>query len=46
MSPTKALEIAENIFEEVVDVKQTKSKVKKLLLLTEEQKNLTKLFNF
>jgi transposase len=46
MSPMKALEIAENIFEIVVEVKNAKSKVKKLLLLTEEQKKLAKLFNF
>ena len=46
MSPMKAIEIVENIFEVVVDVKQAKTKVKKILLLTEEQKNLAKLFNF
>lgn len=44
ISPLSAIEIAENIFEITVDVNQYQSQIKKLLLLTEEQKHLAKLF--
>jgi transposase len=46
VSAQKAIEIAENIFEIQIEVSSTKEKVKKLLLLTEEQKNLAQIFNF
>ncbi len=46
LSPTKALEIAENIFEIRMESPITKEKISKVLLLTEEQKSLAQLFNF
>jgi hypothetical protein len=46
ISAVKALEIAENIFEIQIESPVTKKKVRKTLLLTQEQKNLAKLFNF
>ena len=46
ISAAKAVEIAENIFEIQIESPITKKKVRKVLLLTEEQKNLAKLFNF
>lgn len=46
ISANTAIEIAENIFEIEVDVPETKAKVKRLLLLSEEQRYLAKLFDF
>jgi transposase len=46
ISAAKALEIAENIFEIQIESPVTKKKIRKILLLTEEQKVLAKLFNF
>lgn len=46
ISATKALEIAENIFEIQIESPITKKKVRKTLLLTDEQKYLASLFNF
>lgn len=46
ISPLTAIEIAENIFEITVNVTQNQTQIKKLLLLTEEQKLLAKLFEF
>lgn len=46
ISAGKALEIAENIFEIQIESPITKSKVRKTLLLTQEQKDLARLFNF
>jgi transposase len=46
ISAAKALEIAENIFEIQIQSPITKKKIRKLLLLTQEQKDLAKLFNF
>lgn len=46
ISARKAIEIAENIFEICVQVPSTKEKMKKLLLLTEEQRYLAQILNF
>ena len=46
ISAAKALEIAENIFEIQIQSPITKKTVKKILLLTQEQKDLAKLLNF
>ena len=46
ISAAKAIEIAENIFEIQIQSPVTKKKIRKILLLTQEQKNLAKLFNF
>lgn len=46
ISAAKALEIAENIFEIQIESPITKKKVRKTLLLTDEQKYLACLFNF
>jgi hypothetical protein len=46
ISAVKALEIAENIFEIQIESPITKKKVRKTLLLTQEQKDLARLFNF
>lgn len=46
ISAGKALEIAENIFEIQIESPITKKKVRKTLLLTQEQKDLAGLFNF
>jgi hypothetical protein len=46
LSAQKAIEIAENIFEIQVDLPITKEKIKRLLLLTDEQKYLAQIFNF
>ena len=46
ISTTKAIEIAENIFEIQMKAPFTKEKIKRLLLLTDEQKLLAQLFNF
>lgn len=46
ISPGKAIEIAENIFEIQVKLPQNGKVIKKTLLLTEEQKYLADIFNF
>jgi len=46
ISPNSAIEIAENIFEITIELKESKTKIKKLLLNTEEQKYLASLFEF
>ena len=46
ISPEKAIEIAESIFEIQVNLPQNGQKIKKTLLLTEEQKYLASIFNF
>lgn len=46
ISPLTAIEIAENIFEITVEMKETNTKIRKLLLLNEEQKYLAELFQF
>ena len=46
ISITKAIEIAENIFEIQIEAPFTKEKMKRLLLLTDEQKLLAQMFNF
>ena len=46
LSPEKAIEIAKSIYEIKVKTPDRKIEMKKLLLLTDEQKNLAKLFNF
>jgi len=45
ISPNKAIEIAENIFEIQIELPQNGKKIKKTLFLTEEQKKLALLFN-
>ena len=46
ISIAKAIEIAENIFEISMETPFTKERVKRLLLLTDEQKLLAKIFEF
>ena len=46
ISPKKAIEIAENIFEIQVRTEPTNEIMKRTLILTEEQKYLSKLFGF
>jgi len=46
ISPQKAIEIAENIFEIQVVVESTNEIMKKTLILTDEQRYLSQLFNF
>jgi len=46
LSPEKAIEIAENIYEIEVKVPNTDEKMKKTIILTPEQKYLTELFDF
>lgn len=46
ISALMAIEIAENIFEIEIAINQNQTKIKKVLLLTEEQKMLAKLFSF
>jgi transposase len=46
ISAQRAIEIAENIFEIQIEAPTSKQKLKKLLLLTEEQKYLAQLFEF
>jgi hypothetical protein len=46
LSPVKALEIAENIIEVNIQLPQSGKHKSKVLMLTEEQKLLNKLFNF
>ena len=46
ISPEKAIEIAESIFEIQVSLPQNGQTIKKTLLLTEEQKYLASIFNF
>ena len=45
-SPLTAIEIAENIFEITIRIQESNTEIKKLLLLTEEQKYLAKLPGF
>lgn len=45
-SPLKAIEIAENIFEIEVRIKETHEKITQILLLTKEQKMLAEIFDF
>lgn len=45
-SPLTAIEIAENIFEITIRIQESNTEIKKLLLLTEEQKYLAKLLGF
>jgi hypothetical protein len=46
ISGAEALEIAENVFEIQIKSPITKKNVRKILLLTDEQKYLACLFNF
>jgi transposase len=46
LTPMQAIEIAENIFEIQLELPFTKTRIKKILLLTKEQKLLAKTFNF
>ena len=46
ISPLTAIEIAENIFEITVELKEKNKQIKKLLLISEEQRQLAKLFGF
>lgn len=46
LSPEKAIEIAENIYELSIKVPDSNENIKRLLLLTEEQNYLAKLFCF
>lgn len=46
ISTIKAIEIAENIFEIQLELPITKEKIKRVLLLTDEQKLLAKICNF
>ena len=46
ISPKKAIEIAENIFEIQVLIESTNEIIKKTLILTEEQRYLSELFDF
>ena len=46
LSPMKAIEIAENIFEVTIQLPQSGKIIKKTLLITEEQKLLSSLFQF
>jgi len=46
ISASTAIEIAETILEITVNIPETDTKIKKLLLLTEEQKELAKIFDF
>jgi transposase len=46
ISPKKAIEIAENIFEIQVLIESTNEIIKKTLILTEEQRYLSELFGF
>lgn len=46
LKPAKAIEIAENIFEIHIKVPSTNDTIKKLLLLSDEQKQLAELFGF
>lgn len=46
MSPEKAIEIAESIFEIQIKMPQNSQIINKILLLTEEQKYLASIFNF
>ena len=46
LSPNKAIEIAENIFEVTIQLPQSGKIIKKTLLITEEQKLLSSLFHF
>lgn len=46
ISPITAIEIAENIIEICIHVKETNTKIRKILLQSEEQKNLANMFKF
>ena len=46
LSPMKAIEIAENIFEVTIQLPQSGKIIRKTLLITEEQKLLSSLFQF
>jgi hypothetical protein len=46
ISTTTAIEIAENIYEIQIELPISKEKVKRVLLLTDEQKLLAKICNF
>jgi transposase len=46
ISPMKAIEIAENIFEITITMPQSGKIIKRTILLTEEQKLLNSIFNF
>ena len=46
ISTTTAIEIAENIFQIQVEHPRTKEKIKRVLLLTDEQRLLAKICNF
>src|SRR5690606_25866637 len=46
ISPETAIEIAKTIFQIQITTPKSKNKIKKLLLLTEEQRKLADLFNF
>jgi hypothetical protein len=46
LSCRKAIEIAKNIFEIQLELPVTKKRIKKILLLTEEQKLLAHYFDF
>jgi transposase len=46
LSAQKAIEIAENIFEIQIKTLKSKQKIKKTLLLTQEQKDLAQMFQF
>ena len=46
MSTKMAIEIAQSIFEIELETPTTKQKINKILLLTDEQKYLSRLFHF
>lgn len=46
ISPQNAIDIAKSIFEIIIKASKTKTSVRKLLLITEEQKKLANIFQF
>lgn len=46
LSANKVIEIAENIYQITAEIPKSKKKINKILLLTDEQKLLAKMFNF
>ncbi|PIE78157.1 MAG: transposase, partial [Candidatus Delongbacteria bacterium] len=46
ITPNKVIEIAENIYQIKAKIPNSNKTIKKILLLTEEQKYLAKLFGF
>lgn len=46
LSPEKAIEIAKTIFEIKLQTPNSKEVIKKILILTDEQRNLANLFHF